>query len=59
MCAQCVAQGAVYVGGALASLQVMAARARNRRRSDTRPIAAAADSADSGGEPEDTKVGVS
>jgi hypothetical protein len=31
MCATCVAQGAVYVGGALAGLQVMAARARARR----------------------------
>jgi hypothetical protein len=31
MCATCVAQGAVYVGGALAGLQVMAARARMRR----------------------------
>jgi hypothetical protein len=32
MCANCVAQGAVYVGGALTGLQVMAARARSRRR---------------------------
>jgi hypothetical protein len=31
MCASCVAQGAVYVGGAVAGLQVMAARARHRR----------------------------
>lgn len=31
MCANCVAQGAVYVGGAVAGLQVMAARARHRR----------------------------
>lgn len=31
MCASCVAQGTVYVGGALAGLQVMAARARRRR----------------------------
>jgi hypothetical protein len=31
MCAACVAQGAVYVGGALTGLQVMAARARRRR----------------------------
>ena len=31
MCAACVAQGVVYVGGALTGLQVMAARARNRR----------------------------
>lgn len=34
MCASCVAQGAVYVGGALTGLQVMAARARARRRAD-------------------------
>ena len=32
MCANCVAQGAVYVGGALTGLQVMAVRARARRR---------------------------
>jgi len=31
MCASCVAQGVVYVGGAVAGLQVMAARARHRR----------------------------
>jgi hypothetical protein len=31
MCASCVAQGVVYAGGALAGLQVMAARARRRR----------------------------
>jgi hypothetical protein len=31
MCASCVAQGVVYVGGALTGLQVMAARARARR----------------------------
>ena len=30
MCAACVAQGAVYVGGAVAGLQVMRARARHR-----------------------------
>jgi len=32
MCAACVAQGITYVGGALGSLQVMAARAKARRR---------------------------
>jgi hypothetical protein len=37
MCAACVAQGAVYVGGAVAGLQVMAARARHRRRDATVP----------------------
>jgi hypothetical protein len=31
MCAACVAQGIAYVGGALGSLQVMAARAKARR----------------------------
>ena len=31
MCATCVAQGVTYVGGALATLQVMAARAKSRR----------------------------
>jgi hypothetical protein len=31
MCAACVAQGAAYAGGAVAALQVMAARARHRR----------------------------
>jgi poly(3-hydroxybutyrate) depolymerase len=31
VCANCVAQGVVYVGGAVAGLQVMAARARHRR----------------------------
>jgi hypothetical protein len=34
MCAACVAQGAVYAGGALAALQVMAARARHRTGAD-------------------------
>jgi hypothetical protein len=34
MCAACVAQGAVYAGGALAALQVMAARARRRTGGD-------------------------
>ena len=33
MCAACVAQGIGYVGTALASLQVMGARAKARRRS--------------------------
>jgi hypothetical protein len=32
MCAACVAQGVAYVGGALAGLQVMAARASAKRR---------------------------
>ena len=31
MCANCVAQGAAYVGGAVGALQVMRARARHRR----------------------------
>ncbi|HET8619895.1 MAG TPA: hypothetical protein VFM27_13100 [Acidimicrobiales bacterium] len=34
MCAACFAQGAVYAGGALAALQVMAARARHRTGAD-------------------------
>jgi hypothetical protein len=34
MCAACVAQGVVYVGGALTGLQVMAMRASARRRRD-------------------------
>jgi hypothetical protein len=34
MCATCVAQGVAYVGGALAGLQVMAARAAAKRRRD-------------------------
>jgi hypothetical protein len=33
MCAVCVAQGIGYVGTALASLQVMGARAKAKRRS--------------------------
>lgn len=32
MCAACVAQGITYVGGALGSLQVMAARAKAKRK---------------------------
>ena len=32
MCAACVAQGVVYVGGAVAGLQVMSARAKVKRR---------------------------
>jgi hypothetical protein len=32
MCAACVAQGITYVGGALGSLQVMAARAKAKRQ---------------------------
>jgi hypothetical protein len=39
MCANCVAQGAVYVGGALAGLQVMAARARHRRAGEPLDVA--------------------
>ena len=35
MCATCVAQGVTYVGGALATLQVMAARARASRTRST------------------------
>jgi len=31
MCAACVAQGVTYVGGALTTLQVMAARAKSKR----------------------------
>jgi hypothetical protein len=34
MCAACVAQGIAYVGGAVGGLQVMAARAKARRRSN-------------------------
>jgi hypothetical protein len=40
MCAACVAQGAVYVGGALTGLQVMAMRASARRRRSEAPDAA-------------------
>ena len=36
MCATCVAQGVAYVGGAVAGLQVMAARARQRGPSPAR-----------------------
>lgn len=39
MCATCVAQGVVYVGGALTGLQVMGARARARRRASEAPEA--------------------
>jgi hypothetical protein len=52
MCAACVAQGVAYVGGAVAGLQVMAARARQRRARpdggapDERPVAAPAPTAD-------------
>lgn len=35
MCATCVAQGVTYVGGALAALQVMAARARASRHTSS------------------------
>ncbi|HKY69108.1 MAG TPA: hypothetical protein VJM49_22150, partial [Acidimicrobiales bacterium] len=53
MCAACVAQGVVYAGGALAGLQVMAARARGRRPSSAtapRGDTAAAPGAGSGTE---------
>lgn len=47
MCATCVAQGVVYVGGAVAGLQVMAARARRRGASgSTREDAHVVDDAD-------------
>jgi hypothetical protein len=36
MCAACVAQGVAYVGGAVAGLQVMTARAK-AKRSPKRP----------------------
>jgi hypothetical protein len=39
MCAACVAQGVAYVGGALAGLQVMAARASAKRRRSDDPAA--------------------
>jgi hypothetical protein len=39
MCAACVAQGVVYVGGAVAGLQVMGARAKARRRRTDPPEA--------------------
>lgn len=35
MCATCVAQGVTYVGGALAGLQVMGARAKAKRARST------------------------
>lgn len=34
MCATCVAQGVVYVGGAVGALQVLAHRARRRSQPD-------------------------
>jgi hypothetical protein len=37
MCANCVAQGSLYVGGALGALRVMGARARARRAAGARP----------------------
>lgn len=49
MCAACVAQGAVYVGGALTGLQVMAGRAR-RRRSGAAPVDEPAGEAGAAGE---------
>jgi len=46
MCASCVAQGITYVGGALATLQVMAHRARaSRHRTDDPTPEAPADAA--------------
>ena len=42
MCAACVAQGVVYVGGALAGLQVMGARAKARRFRSPSPEAGSA-----------------
>lgn len=52
MCAACVAQGAVYVGGALTGLQVMAMRASaRRRRSEAEPKDQAADGSDHPTEP--------
>jgi len=53
MCAACVAQGAVYAGGALAGLQVLAARARHRREAE------AADTAEADTESESSVTGVS
>lgn len=35
MCAACVAQGITYVGGAVGSLRLMAARAEHKRRERT------------------------
>ena len=55
MCAACVAQGAVYAGGALAGLQVLAARARHRRVAE----AEAADTAEADTESESSVTGVS
>jgi hypothetical protein len=37
MCANCVAQGSLYVGGALGALRVMGARARARRSAGAPP----------------------
>lgn len=37
MCATCVAQGVVYLGGAVGSLRVMAARAEVKRAQRTEP----------------------
>lgn len=46
MCAACVAQGVVYVGGALTGLQVMAARAKARRQRTADPDDAHEDRSD-------------
>ena len=43
MCVSCVAQGIVYVGGAVGGLQVMAHRARHKRLAQQEPDAADAD----------------
>jgi hypothetical protein len=38
MCAACVAQGTLYVGGAVGALRAMAARAEMKRRASEPPI---------------------
>jgi hypothetical protein len=43
MCATCVAQGVVYLGGAVGSLRVMAARAEARRSRPAPPPPAESD----------------
>jgi alkylation response protein AidB-like acyl-CoA dehydrogenase len=55
MCANCVAQGALYVGGALGALRVMGARARARRSAGAPPAAEqATDLADTATDTTDT-----
>jgi hypothetical protein len=39
MCAACVGQGVLYVGGAVGALRVMAARAERSRRRPSEPTA--------------------